>query len=639
MLSSFLLPGERAMQRVRMPVKFALVCAAFLIPLGLLFWFYLDRALADINTTDHEAAGSAYLSAALPVVTAVQEHRGQALLGLLGKRDNASADAAARTIDQGLASLAALIEKDGNAMGARAPLDALRNSWNAARAATTNDPSLITAAYAPVRTGIGQLLDTVNEKSTIALDPDADSYFLSQSVFVRGWAALNALGPLRGYAAWTEHSPDDVTARARTAQFGAVARAELEALKSQYAQYTAANPASAARLDASGLDLALDYATRMIEHAQHPQPGNTVYADGNRAIDGVVSFITGGTAEFGRLIQARQNSKVEGLTAVILLVAVSLLVAAYTLTTFYRSSVRGFDAISTRVGRLGEGDLTETFPARGTDEIGSTIEALRERVMSLRQIIHGVRDAADSISTASEEIASGNQDLAQRGSRLAATVQETAASMAALNETVARSQQNARHASELAGSAIGTVERSGAVVGKAVETMGRITGSSKKIGEIIQVIDGIAFQTNILALNAAVEAARAGEQGRGFAVVASEVRSLAQRCATAAREISALIAESIDTIETGARYVNETGRTMNDVTSAVRSVATLIGEIEQVTEGQVCEIRQMADAMQAIDQSTQQDAALVEQTAAAASSLKDRASELADSVRAFRVAP
>jgi len=637
MFKTLLLPGERAMQRLRMPVKFMLVCGAFLVPLLLLLWFYIDKARSDIATTRLETIGANYLATALPMLGGMQEHRGQALLALLGKNDAARADAAAKLVDTELDVLAAMAASDGDAMQVRSVVQRVRSTWNDARNGSYTEPAQITARYGEMRLAVVAMLTSLSENSTIALDPDADSYYLGQALFERGWSALAALGPLRNYAAWIEHAPDDESSRERASHFAAIAEHELGGLKEQFGQYAQVNAASAAHLKLTDVDVAIGYATAMVDFARKPGPGANAYARGSEVLDGMERFIADGNHEFMRLVEARETAKIQGLVGVISLVALSMLFTAYLLTAYYVSSARGFGAITDRITRLGDGDLTETFASQGTDEIGGMIDALRNRVTSLRDIIHGVRDAADSISTASGEIAHGNQDLAQRGARMAATVEETAATMVTLTDTVGRNLQSARDASSLANNALATVERTGAVVDQAVATMTRITGSSKKIGEIIQVIDGIAFQTNILALNAAVEAARAGEQGRGFAVVASEVRSLAQRCTSAAREINGLIAESISNIDTGARYVNDTGRTMHDVMTAVRNVATLIGEIESATTVQTGEINQLSAAMQDIDSSTQQDAALVEQTAAAANSLQQRASALADSVRAFRV--
>ncbi len=267
---------------------------------------------------------------------------------------------------------------------------------------------------------------------------------------------------------------------------------------------------------------------------------------------------------------------------------------------------------------------------------GSLLHALQTMVNSLRSTVTQVRQATDSINTASVEIATGNQDLSARTEQTASNLQQTAASMEQLTSTVRQSADAARQANQLAASAAEIAQRGGSVVSQVVTTMDEINTSSKKINDIIGVIDGIAFQTNILALNAAVEAARAGEQGRGFAVVAGEVRNLAQRSAQAAKEIKGLIGASVEKVETGSRLVADAGQTMSEIVGSVQRVTDIIGEITAAAGEQSDGIGQVNTAVSQLDQMTQQNAALVEESAAAAQSLKDQASRLADVVQVFR---
>ncbi|MBU4505629.1 MAG: cache domain-containing protein, partial [Gammaproteobacteria bacterium] len=268
---------------------------------------------------------------------------------------------------------------------------------------------------------------------------------------------------------------------------------------------------------------------------------------------------------------------------------------------------------------------------------GSLLAVLGEMVSSLRQTVGKVRNATDSITTASVEIASGNQDLSARTEQAASNLQQTAASMEELTSTVRHSADAARTANQLAESAASIARRGGTMVAEVVTTMDQINQSSQKISEIIGVIDGIAFQTNILALNAAVEAARAGEQGRGFAVVAAEVRNLAQRSAEAAKEIKTLIGTSVDKVDAGTRLVADAGSTMDEIVASVQRVTDIMGEISSATAEQSQGIAQVNVAVTQLDQMTQQNAALVEQSAAAAESLKDQAASLTQVVRVFRL--
>lgn len=294
------------------------------------------------------------------------------------------------------------------------------------------------------------------------------------------------------------------------------------------------------------------------------------------------------------------------------------------------------DALGNAAKRVSAGDL-HPVPGAAHAPADSVLASLGVMQASLAQVVGQVRDASDSIATGSSEIAMGNSDLSQRTEQQASSLQQTSASMTQMNASVKNNADTARQATQLASSASAAAAKGGQVVHQVVSTMDDITASSKKIVDIIGVIDGIAFQTNILALNAAVEAARAGEQGRGFAVVASEVRSLAQRSAEAAKEIKALIGASVEKVEVGSKLVEDAGVTMDDIVSQVRRVSDLIGEISASTIEQTSGIGQVSDAVSQLDQATQQNAALVEESAAAAESLKQQAARLSDVVRVFKL--
>ncbi len=288
--------------------------------------------------------------------------------------------------------------------------------------------------------------------------------------------------------------------------------------------------------------------------------------------------------------------------------------------------------------RIASGDLSSRVVVEGKDEPARLVKALADMQVSLRNLVGQVRESSESIETASAEVASGNADLSQRTELAAGNLQRTASSMEQLTTTVRQSAESAHTANQLASSAAEVAARGGHVVAQVVSTMNDINTSSKKIADIIGVIDGIAFQTNILALNAAVEAARAGEQGRGFAVVAGEVRNLAQRSAEAAREIKSLIGASVDRVESGSRLVNDAGTTMTEIVDSVQRVTDIIGEISAASSEQSQGIGDVKIAIGEVDQMTQQNAALVEESAAAAESLKGQASRLAAIVSTFRLA-
>jgi methyl-accepting chemotaxis protein len=289
------------------------------------------------------------------------------------------------------------------------------------------------------------------------------------------------------------------------------------------------------------------------------------------------------------------------------------------------------------VKTVARGDLTADIRAKEKDELGQLLNALQDMNLNLEQIVVAVRGGTDSIATASSEISSGNLDLSSRTEQQAASLEETASSMEEFTSTVKRNADNAKQANQQAISASDVAAQGGAVVAQVVDTMSSISESSQKVVEIISTIDGIAFQTNILALNAAVEAARAGEQGRGFAVVATEVRSLAQRSAAAAKEIKSLIESSVGQVDAGNKLVEKAGSTMSEVVASIRSVSAIVGEIAVASQEQSAGIEQVNRAISQMDQTTQQNAALVEEAAAATGALQQQAMALSQAVAVFKL--
>ncbi|HYS43946.1 MAG TPA: methyl-accepting chemotaxis protein, partial [Geobacteraceae bacterium] len=323
------------------------------------------------------------------------------------------------------------------------------------------------------------------------------------------------------------------------------------------------------------------------------------------------------------------------------IIAATLLFSALVFAFAWLVAKRIKVALATAVAiseRIAAGDLTANIEVQSQDETGQLMQALQEMNASLVRIVGDVREGSDSIATATKQIASGNSDLSQRTEEQASSLEETASSMEELTSTVKQNAENAQQANQLAISANDMAAKGGEVIKRVVTTMESITSSSKKIADIIGVIDGIAFQTNILALNAAVEAARAGEQGRGFAVVAGEVRNLAQRSAAAAKEIKGLIGDSVEKVEGGSRLVVEAGQTIQEVVSSVKRVTDIMAEITAASVEQSSGIEQVNTAITQMDEVTQQNAALVEEAAAAAESLEDQAQSLVELMSRFKLA-
>ncbi|HJV76054.1 MAG TPA: methyl-accepting chemotaxis protein [Noviherbaspirillum sp.] len=323
-----------------------------------------------------------------------------------------------------------------------------------------------------------------------------------------------------------------------------------------------------------------------------------------------------------------------------LMIGLGIALLAFATTVAYRITVsitRPLAKALNVANTVASGDLTSRIEIRSRDEMGQLLQALKAMNESLVETVATVRTGTETIATASSEVASGSLDLSSRTEEQASSLEETASSMEELTSTVKQNADNARQANTLAEAASDVAEKGGEVIAKVVETMDEINSSSSKITDIIGVIDGIAFQTNILALNAAVEAARAGEQGRGFAVVASEVRSLAQRSAAAAKEIKTLISDSTEKVDNGSKLVNEAGVTMEKIVESVRHVTAIMAEITAATHEQTSGIEQINQAITQMDEVTQQNAALVEQAAAASDAMQEQAAKLAETVSVFKL--
>ncbi|MFY0476502.1 methyl-accepting chemotaxis protein [Achromobacter marplatensis] len=352
------------------------------------------------------------------------------------------------------------------------------------------------------------------------------------------------------------------------------------------------------------------------------------------AVNGVLDFLDKRTDEL--VAQAEVDHRISR-TVTIALLAIALVLALGCWIFINRTVLRPLHQAGDHFDKIAGGDFTGRIEVRSTNEIGQLFGAIKRMQESLTRTVATVRRGVDEINVGSREISAGNTDLSSRTEQQAASLEETAASMEQLASTVKQNADNARQANQLAASASDVAERGGSAVAEVVSTMQGISASSRKISEIVSVIDGIAFQTNILALNAAVEAARAGEQGKGFAVVAGEVRSLAQRSAQAAKEIKGLIEDSVTKVGAGSQQVERAGATMQEIVASVKRVTDIMGEISAASEEQSSGIDQVNRAVSQMDEVTQQNAALVEEAAAAAGSLQEQAQRLAEAVAVFKI--
>ena len=357
-----------------------------------------------------------------------------------------------------------------------------------------------------------------------------------------------------------------------------------------------------------------------------------------KKIDDIVAFISKESARLTvEMNEENRAAHRQTLIAMAITVLITVVVGCATVMSLIRSITRPLDAAVTVAQTVAAGDLSTEVRVNRKDEIGELLGALKSMQNNLSSIVGQVRSGTETIHTAATEIAAGNLDLSSRTEEQASSLEETAAAMVQLTTTVQQNNANATEACKLADTASNVAAKGGDAVAQMVQTMGEINDSSRKIVDIIGVIDGIAFQTNILALNAAVEAARAGEQGRGFAVVASEVRNLAQRSAAAAKEIKELIGTSVGRVEEGSRLVGQAGETMSEVVESVQRVTAIIGEISVASGEQRDGIEQISIAISQMDSVTQQNAALVEEAAAAADSLEQQSASLRDAVSIFKL--
>jgi methyl-accepting chemotaxis protein len=418
-------------------------------------------------------------------------------------------------------------------------------------------------------------------------------------------------------------------------------------------QLTADNPAQQTRLDAMKQRF-----TEFSGVADRMVAARREVAQGKGAMDAFIAEFAKGQdkaamdgfrklhAEFDgaerKLLEERAQSADDLRSTARLVLIVGSLVAigigallAYLVTVAIRRPLQHAVKVASQIA---QGDLTNRIEATTRDETGDLLTALARMQASLQDTVSRVRGGADSVATGSAQIAVGNQDLSSRTEEQASALQQTAATMQQLGGTVRNNAQSASQANQLAQNASSVAVQGGEVVGQVVTTMQHISDSSRRIGDIIGVIDGIAFQTNILALNAAVEAARAGEQGRGFAVVAAEVRSLAQRSADAAKEIKGLIVRSVEQVEQGTQLVDQAGKTMSDIVSAIQRVTDIVAEISAASAEQSTGVEQVGEAVKQMDTTTQQNAALVEESASAAESLRNQARQLVEAVSVFKLA-
>ena len=643
-------PVMALLSRISLLQKFAILALIGVLVSVLPTFLYVRDALHTMERARLEASGAAPLTALGLVVQRMQVHRGlsSGMLGgdaALAARRPAARDLVNQAVEAASARLAT----------AQVPADQLaawqqaRQTWQALEASVDQrqvQQAQSTAQHTALIASVMRISEELLNAYGLQLEESEHAYALIQAALVHTPMLGEKLGILRaqgsGFLARRELPPVNkglvMALQQRAQELQGDAFRQFERAMQRDAGYRAALGPSAEAAHAL-VTQALALATKEVTEATTLQLAPQDYFDTfTRTIDALYALNAKALESLDATLQQRQASLRRILIAQALAMALILALGGVLITAFARSIRQPLGQAMDLAHAVAQGDLSGADIAHGSDEVGRLTAALLQMRRQLTQVVARVRHGAEGVATASAEIAQGNQDLSARTESQASALEETAAAMEQMTATVRQNADSAAQASQLAASASQVAQQGGDVVARVVQTMQGIDTSSKKIADIIGVIDSIAFQTNILALNAAVEAARAGEQGRGFAVVAGEVRQLAQRSAQSASEIKALIAESAQNVAQGNALVERAGHTMQEVVAAVRRVTDIMGEISAASREQSQGVAQVGEAITQMDQTTQQNAALVEQMAAAASSLHGQAQELVQGVAVFHLA-
>ncbi|MFG5408480.1 methyl-accepting chemotaxis protein [Piscinibacter sakaiensis] len=622
-------PGIRLFRSIGFPAKALAVTLAFLLPLAVLAASFWSMADAAIGFAEKERSGVVYVRALTPLLEAAQNRRRAALAQA---PDLPQAQA---RVEQAWRALQAVHAERGEALKGAAAwhrLEGLHAGLLAAPAAAGLGERF--NAHTAYVDALFDLLNDVADGSNLTLDPDPDTYYLMIGATQALPALAEQTGRLRGLGnvalAQGTLAPPQRDALASAADAGkALGRA------------TEADPTIAAEVPAGAWSQPVDRLARAVREqllAGTPSGDAAAYvALGDEAGRGVYDSLARQLDALDLRLARRIQAQRQALWTQLGGVGAGLLLALYLLVSFYRVTQGGIAEVGRQLAEISHGNLTLRPRPWGRDEVAQLMNTLAATLEALRRIVGQVRQGADQIETASQEVAAASQDLSRRTEESQAQLQRTSTAMSQIGQTVQQTASVAAGASQLVGGNAAVAARGGRVVGDVVQTMGGIRDASGRIAEIVGTIDGIAFQTNILALNAAVEAARAGESGRGFAVVAAEVRALAQRSGDAAKEIRGLIGDSSEQVQVGSRVVGEAGDTMRSIVEGAERVRTLIQEISDGAAQQTAGLGEVAQSVDQLDTMTQQNAALVEQTAAAAASLQDNARRLTREMAFFRL--
>jgi methyl-accepting chemotaxis protein len=637
-------PGARLMGRLPFAAKALLICLMFLVPLTWVSWAYYSTQTDAIAFSDKELLGVQYTREVFPVLNLAQQLRRDATAAAVSGAPPASMADVRSKLQAAQANLATVHKWLGTELNATKAFADVQAAMASADNASGLDA--VFKAHSVHVESLIALLQTVTDNSNLTLDPDIDSYYLMDATLFRIPDIVESTGKLRGLGLAVMKSGNATEPQQRVLNdVIPIAEFQLRNMTDGVAKAFAYNVALKAKIDAKPTLEAtaafFSLARSAVVNGKDFSPESQAkYLDAaNQAVDGQYMLAQRLLTELDGVITQRVQSMRSKMLASTLVLVAGLLLAAYFFYSFYLVSGGGLKLISGHLREVSEGDLRR-FPNQplGNDEPARVLVDLRVAYDALHILIRKVRHSARALHSASSEISEASMELSSRTEAAAANLEEQAAAMEEIGSTVGATAERAQMASTFANENADVAAKGGKVFDAVVLTMQEIHSSSSKINDIIGVIDGIAFQTNILALNAAVEAARAGESGRGFAVVASEVRSLAGRSAAAAREIKTLIAASVEKVDNGTRVVEQAGQTMKEVVANARQINQFLTEISTACREQALGVEEVGRAIQELDKGTQQNSALVEETASAAAALTNQADILQDEIANFRVA-
>ena len=630
-------PGIRLFRRIGFRAKSAWVSVAFLLPILLLATSLWISASVAIDFSAKERLGVQYARALMPLLDAAQNQRRAATANA------ADLPAAQQKVAQALEAVAAQQQQLGADLATGTEwAQVQRLHGELASQPVRADANATFGAHTAFVDAALALLNQVADGSNLTLDPDVDTYYLMDAALFKTPQLIEQIGKLRGLGnAILRNGQKSPAQHDVLTEANAFAMAHQAGAEAALKRAVAADPSIAAELDvAAGNAASAAFLQRMKQQvlgAELQGEAPAYLAAANEAIALQYRSVSALFDALDKRLSARVDLLTQTLWVQLGNSLFSVAAAIYLLVAFYRVTQGGIKEVARQLEHMARGDLTLYPKPWGRDEVAQLMNTLAATLDSLRRVVGEVRSGAGEIETASQEVAAASLDLSRRTEETAAHLQRTSSAMTQIGTTVEHTTQTAAGAATLVDGNAAVAAQGGQEVNRVVQTMGEIRQSSARIAEIIGTIDGIAFQTNILALNAAVEAARAGEAGRGFAVVASEVRALAQRSAGAAREIKTLIGASVQQVQSGSDVVGQAGSTMQQIVDNATRVKSLIGEISRATQEQTAGIGDVAQSVEKLDAMTQQNASLVEQTAAAASSLEDSARRLNGAMAYFKV--